>query len=340
MKYGYLGKSGMRVSRLCLGTAAFGGLVGKGGEYGSISEKEAFRMMDAALDAGINFFDTANVYGGVRHRGETIGHRGITEEIIGRWFAQGGNRREKVVLGTKVGRVFEQDELDGPNKAQGLSLYKIRRHFEASLRRLQTDHIELYQMHHVDRNVQWEELWEAFEGLVRSGKVDYIGSSNFAGRDLARAQAAAKERHFMGLISEQHGYNLLNRFPETDALPTARQLGIGVTVFSPLARGLLATDVTKPMTRVLTDDAAMLLETHRAQMEQYSALCRDLGETEANVALAWLISNPAISAPIIGPSSVEELEDVLRAVEIELDASTLQRLDEIFPKTTELSMFK
>jgi aryl-alcohol dehydrogenase-like predicted oxidoreductase len=144
----------------------------------------------------------------------------------------------------------------------------------------------------------------------------------------------------MGLISEQHGYNLLNRFPETDSLPTARQLGIGVTVFSPLARGLLATDVTKPLTRVLTDDAMMLLETHRTQMEQYSTLCRDLGEKEGNVALAWLLSNPAISAPIIGPSSVEELEDVLRAVEIELDASTLQRLDEIFPKTTELSMFK
>lgn len=134
MKYGYLGKSGLRVSRLCLGTAAFGGKVGKEGEYGSISEQEAFRIMDAALDAGINFFDTANVYGGVRLRGETIGHRGITEEIIGRWFAQGGNRRERVVLGTKVGRVFEEDELDGPNKAQGLSLYKIRRHFEASLK--------------------------------------------------------------------------------------------------------------------------------------------------------------------------------------------------------------
>ncbi|MEK3914596.1 aldo/keto reductase [Paenibacillus sp. FSL H7-0331] len=340
MKYGYLGKSGLRVSRLCLGTAAFGGKVGKEGEYGSISEQEAFRIMDAALDAGINFFDTANVYGGVRLRGETIGHRGITEEIIGRWFAQGGNRRERVVLGTKVGRVFEEDELDGPNKAQGLSLYKIRRHFEASLKRLQTDHIELYQMHHVDRNVQWEELWEAFEGLVRSGKVDYIGSSNFAGRDLARAQSVAKERHFMGLISEQHGYNLLNRFPETDTLPTAKELGIGITIWSPLARGLLATDVSKPITRTLTDDALMLLETHRSQMEQFSDLCRELGEKEANVSLAWLLANPAVAAPVIGPSTVEELEDLLRSVEIELDASTMKRLDEIFPASSELSMFK
>ncbi|NHN29843.1 aldo/keto reductase [Paenibacillus agricola] len=342
MKYGYLGRSGLKVSKLCLGTAAFGveGLVTKEREYASIGEKEAFRIMDAALDAGINFFDTANVYGGVRLRGETIGHRGATEEIIGRWFAQGGNRREKVVLATKVGRVFEEDEIDGPNKAQGLSLYKIRRHFEASLKRLQTDHIELYQMHHVDRHVLWEELWEAFEGLVRQGKVDYIGSSNFAGRDLMKAQAAAKERHFMGLISEQHGYNLLNRLPELDVLPTAKELGIGVTIFSPLARGLLALDVMRPITRKLTDDAEMLLATHRSQMEQFSCLCRELGEKEAHVSLAWLLAQPAISSPIIGPSSVEELQDTLRAVEIELDASTLKQIDEIFPVPSEVSMFK
>ncbi|NHN29842.1 aldo/keto reductase [Paenibacillus agricola] len=333
MKYGYLGRSGLKVSRLCLGTAAFGGMGSKEGEYGSISEQEAFRIMDAALDAGINFFDTANVYGGVGHRGEA-------EEIIGRWIAQGGNRRERVVLGTKVGRVFEQDELDGPNKAQGLSLYKIRRHVEASLKRLQTDHIELYQMHHVDRHVLWEELWEAFEGLVRQGKVDYIGSSNFAGRDLMRAQSAAKERRFSGLVSEQHGYNLLNRFPELDVLPTAKELGIGVTIFSPLARGLLATDVTAPITRSLTADAQMLLETHRSQMEQFSSLCRELGEKEAHVSLAWLLTNPAIVSPIIGPSSVQELEDNLRAVEIKLEESVLQRIDQIFPIPQEVSMFK
>ncbi|TBL80123.1 aldo/keto reductase [Paenibacillus thalictri] len=340
MKYGYLGRSGMRVSRLCLGTAAFGGLVSKQGEYASISEKEAFRIMDAALDAGINFFDTANVYGGVRHRGMDMGQRGITEEIIGRWFAQGGNRREKVVLGTKVGRVFEQDDLDGPNKAQGLSLYKIRRHFEASLRRLQTDHIELYQMHHVDRSVGWDELWEALESLVRQGKADYIGSCNFAGTDLQKAQAVAKDRRFMGLISEQQGYNLLNRYPETDVLPAAKELGIGVTIWSPLARGLLALDVTRPITRTLTDDAQMLLDNYRAQMEQFSALCRDLGEKEANVALAWLLANPAVASPVIGPSSVEELEDTLRAVDIHLDESVMRRIDEIFPRPQEVSMFK
>ncbi|MBW7459280.1 aldo/keto reductase, partial [Paenibacillus sepulcri] len=248
--------------------------------------------------------------------------------------------RERVVLGTKVGRMFDDDIIDGPNQPQGLSLYKIRRHFEASLKRLQTDHIELYQMHHVDRNVLWEELWEAFEGLVRQGKVDYIGSSNFAGRDLLKAQSSAKERHFMGLISEQHGYSLVNRYAELDTLPTARDLGIGVTIFSPLARGLLALDITRPVPQTLSGHARKLLESHRPQLEQYSALCRELGEKEAHVALAWLLANPAISAPIIGPCTVAELEDSLRAVEIELDEPTLRRLDEIFPAPRELNIFQ
>ncbi|WP_274650254.1 aldo/keto reductase [Paenibacillus humicola] len=332
MKYGYLGRSGMRVSRLCLGTAAFGSSIKRPGEYGSVTEQEAHRIMDAALDAGINFFDTANVYG-------DLGQRGITEEIIGRWFAKGGNRRERVVLGTKVGRMFDDDTIDGPNKPQGLSLYKIRRHFEASLRRLQTDHIELYQMHHVDRNVLWEELWEAFEGLVRSGRVDYIGSSNFAGRDLLKAQSSAKERHFMGLISEQHGYNLINRFAENDTIPTAKDLGIGVIIFSPLARGLLAIDMSRPIPERLAGHARRLLETHRTQIEQYSALCRELGHKESHVALAWLLAQPAVTAPIIGPCTVEELEDCLKAVEIELDEPTLKRLDEIFPTPRETNLF-
>lgn len=197
MKYSYLGKSGLKVSQLCLGTMNFGP---------ETEEKEAFRIMDAALDAGINFFDTANVYGGQDRRG-------WTEEIIGRWFQQGGGRREKVVLATKVyNDMF--DEQDGPNSGSGLSAYKIRRHFEGSLRRLQTDHIELYQMHHIDRNVSWDELWGAFEILVSQGKADYIGSSNFAGWHIAAAQAKAKERHFLGLVSEQHLYNLLERTPE------------------------------------------------------------------------------------------------------------------------------
>src|SRR5690554_6492633 len=196
MKYTNLGRTGLKVSKLCLGTMNFGQ---------STSEQEAYRIMDAALDAGVNFFDTANGYGGEK--------RGLTEEIIGRWFAQGGNRRERVILATKVYGNME-NPIDGPNMENGLSAYKIRRHLAGSLSRLQTDHIELYQMHHVDRDTSWEELWEVFQSLVQQGVVDYIGSSNFAGWHLALAQSEAKARHIMGLVSEQHKYSLLCREPE------------------------------------------------------------------------------------------------------------------------------
>ncbi len=322
MQYGYLGRAGLRVSRICLGTGAFGEFPGGPKEYGGVDRATGFAVMDAALDAGINFFDTANVYGGV-------GHRGVTETIIGAWFAQGGDRRERVVLGTKVGRVFEQDEIDGPNKDQGLSLYKIRRHFAASLRRLGTDHIELLQMHHADHNVGWDELWEAFEGLVRQGTLDYVGSCNFAAADLACAQAEASARNFMGLISAQHRYNLLDRTIERDIAAEAIRLGIGITVWSPLARGLLAVDTTGQPE--LSKDAQRQLHEHRSQLKEFSELCRDLQTYEATVAVAWLLSRPGVSSVVIGPGSVAELEQTLPATELTLDDSTLARLDEIFP---------
>ncbi|WP_150275857.1 aldo/keto reductase [Paenibacillus tepidiphilus] len=312
MKYTYLGKSGLKVSRLCLGTMNFGP---------ETEEKEAFRIMDAALDAGINFFDTANVYGGEEHRGHT-------EEIIGRWFKQGGGRREKTVLATKVYSDM-YDELDGPNSSRGLSAYKIRRHAEGSLRRLQTDHIELYQMHHVDRKVSWDELWGAFENLVAQGKVDYIGSSNFAGWHIAQAQAEAKARHFLGLVSEQHLYNLLERTPELEVLPAAEGHGLGVIPWSPLAGGLLGRNALAK-TGVRSARSAKL-ERHREQLQQFSALCRELGEHEDQVALAWLLANPAVTAPIIGPRTLEQFEDALRVTEIELDEAALTKLGEIFP---------
>jgi aryl-alcohol dehydrogenase-like predicted oxidoreductase len=322
MQYGYLGRAGLRVSRICLGTGAFGEFGGGPKEYGGVDRATGFAVMDAALDAGINFFDTANVYGGV-------GHRGATETIIGSWFAQGGSRRERVVLGTKVGRVFEQDEIDGPNKDQGLSLYKIRRHFAGSLGRLGTDHIELLQMHHADLNVGWDELWEAFEGLVRQGALDYVGSCNFAAADLAHAQAVAAERHFMGLISAQHRYNLLDRTIERDVIAEAIRLGIGITVWSPLARGLLAVDTTGEPE--LSKDAQRQLPAHRSQLKEFSELCRDLKANEAAVAVAWLLSRPGVSSVVIGPGSVAELEQTLPATELTLDDSTLARLEEIFP---------
>lgn len=324
MKYCSLGRAGLKVSRLCLGTGNFGTGGAEKANWGTVGEAEAFKIMDAALEVGINFFDTANVYGGV-------GHRGYTEGIIGRWFVQGGARREKTVLGTKVGRVMEEDETDGPNMPEGLSLYKIRRHFEGSLKRLQTDHVELLQMHKVDRSVTWDELWEAFEGLVRSGKLDYVGSSNSRGLDIMKAQEAARNRNFMGLVSEQGRYDLLGRMAEVDVIPTVRDQGMGLTVFSPLVRGLLGVNVLEPITRPMSDQAMRQLEQCRPQLTKFSELCRDLGEKEANVALAWTLSCDAVASVIIGPTSVGDLTELMRAVEITLSAETMARLDEIFP---------
>jgi aryl-alcohol dehydrogenase-like predicted oxidoreductase len=314
MQYTYLGRSGMKVSRLCLGTMNFGP---------STEEKEAFRIMDAAVDAGVNFFDTANVYGGTNHKG-------WTEEIIGRWFAQGGNRREKVILATKVYGGMEVPQVS-PNEGGGLSAYKIRRHLEDSLRRLQTDHIELYQMHHIDRSVSWEELWEAFEVHVYQGKIGYVGSSNFAGWDLVKAQAEAKARKFMGLISEQHKYSLLCRLPELEVLPAAQDLGIGVIAWSPLDGGILGGNAFNPSAGSRTERQQGRAEQLRPKLEAFSKLCKELGESEANVALAWTLAHPAMTAPIIGPRTLQQFEDTLRVVDIQLDESALAQLDEIFP---------
>ncbi len=315
MDYTYLGRTGMKVSRLCLGTMNFGPYT---------EEKEAFAIMDKALEAGINFFDTANVYGGA-------GHKGWTEEIIGRWFAQGGKRREKVVLATKVFSDME-DENDGPNAGRGLSAYKIRRHLEGSLRRLQTDHVELYQMHHIERNMTWEESWGVFEALVQQGKAYYIGSSNFAGWHLVQAQAAAAKRNFLGLVSEQHKYNLLCRLPELEVLPAAQAMGMGVIPWSPLGGGLLSGNMLHPQPGARgAQRAATLSAQERAQLEAYAKLCATIGASESNVALAWLLANPAVTAPIIGPRTLQQFEDSLKALSVKLSDDALKELDRIFP---------
>ncbi|WP_168119006.1 aldo/keto reductase [Paenibacillus sp. HB172176] len=314
MEYTYLGKSGMKVSRLCLGTMNFGT---------ETDEKESFRILDAALDAGVNFFDTANVYGGQ-------GNRGRTEEIIGRWFAQGGGRREKVVLATKVYGDME-NQADGPNQLRGLSAYKIRRHLEESLRRLNTDHIELYQMHHVDRNVSWDELWEAFQVQINQGKIGYVGSSNFAGRDLVKAQYEAKARQTLGLVSEQHKYSLLCRLPELEVLPAASEHGIGVIAWSPLDGGLLGGNALKPSGGARSTRSQERVEANREKLEQFGKLCAELGESESNVALAWTLMHPAMTAPIIGPRTLEQFQNTLHTVDIKLSQETMNRLDVIFP---------
>jgi aryl-alcohol dehydrogenase-like predicted oxidoreductase len=313
MQYTKLGRSGLRVSRLCLGTMNFGV---------DTDEKDAFRILDAALDAGINFMDTANIYGW----GENAGR---TEEIIGKWFKQGDGRRERTVLATKVYGDMN-DEHDGPNREAGLSAYKIRRHLEGSLRRLQTDHIELYQMHHVDRSVNWNELWGAFETAAAQGKIGYIGSSNFAGWDIAVAQGEAKARGSIGLVSEQHKYNLLCRLPELEVLPASQALGLGVIPWSPLDGGLLAGNHRRKSGGRRSGNSERL-EKHREQLDAYAAFCDELGQPEDLVSLAWLLANPAVTAPIIGVRTIEQFERSLGALEIELDESALKRIDEIFP---------
>ncbi|SHM53982.1 aldo/keto reductase [Gracilibacillus kekensis] len=314
MEYTYLGRSGMRISKLCLGTMNFGV---------DTEEKEAFKIMDAALDAGINYFDTANNYGW----GENAG---LTEKIIGRWFQQGGNRREKVVLATKMHeKMFDPNY--GPNDEQGLSAYKIKRHLEDSLRRLQTDHVEIYMMHHVDRRTSWEEIWPAFEIANQQGKLDYVGSSNFPGWALAEAQASAKARNFLGLVLEQHKYNLNCRLPELEVLPAAKRYGIGVVPWSPLDGGLLGGNALNPAKNSRSRHSQERAEKQRAQLEQFGALCKEIGEREDTVALAWLLTNSAVDAPIIGVRTVEQIEKSLRAVEVKLTAEVLQKLEEIFP---------
>jgi aryl-alcohol dehydrogenase-like predicted oxidoreductase len=402
MEYAHLGRTGLKVSRLCLGTMNFGPFT---------SEADSFVLMDKALEVGINFFDTANVYG--RVKGE-----GVTEQIIGRWLTQGRGRREKIVLATKVYGGMG----DWPNESK-LSAYHIRRACEESLRRLQTDHIDLYQMHHIDRETPWEEIWQALQVLVQQGKVIYVGSSNFPGWHIARAQAEAKARHFMGLVSEQSLYNLTARMIELEVIPACRAHGLGLIPWSPLAGGLLGGALTKGNTastpkdhpepaypdritsqtsrdtyldlktriqakliarldpkldiartgegrkrvedlfkialaeenillsrveyerlldlildNILADkgrrasgQAQARLEKLRPQLEAYEGLCQEIGEKPADVALAWLLHNPVVTAPIIGPRTIEQLEGSLRAVELKLTDDVLKKLDEIFP---------
>ncbi|RPI32182.1 MAG: aldo/keto reductase [Chloroflexota bacterium] len=306
-----LGRTGLMVSRLCLGTMNFGP---------ETSEADSYTIMDRALELGINFFDTANTYGW------KIGE-GVTEQIVGRWLAQGGGRREKIVLATKVyGRMGE-----GPNDRR-LSAYHIRMACEGSLRRLQTDHIDLYQMHHVDRQTPWEEIWQAMEQLVREGKVIYVGSSNFAAWQIAIAQCEAKERRFMGLVCEQSLYNLNARMVELEVIPACREFGLGVIPWSPLASGLLGGVLHKEnQGRRASEQTRKNIDKHRDQLQKYEALCEEIGEKPADVALAWLLHNPAVTAPIIGPRTIEQLEGSLRSLEIMLPDEILARLNEMWP---------
>jgi aryl-alcohol dehydrogenase-like predicted oxidoreductase len=311
MQYIRLGRTALKVSRLCLGTMNFGP---------HTTEEDSFRIMDRALELGINFFDTANVYGW--KKGE-----GITEGIIGRWFALGGGRRERTVIATKVYGPMG----DWPNEGR-LSALHIRRACEASLKRMQTDHIELFQMHHVDRDAPWEEVWQAMETLVAQGKITYVGSSNFAGFHIAQANEIAKSRHFMGLVCEQSLYNLLDRTIELEVIPACQSYGLGLIPWSPLKGGILGGALQKMNEGRRTSEFAQKnINKYRPQLEKFEAHCAEIEKKPADVALAWLLAQPTITGPIVGPRTVEQLDENVAVLDLKLSDETMKKLDEIFP---------
>ncbi len=314
MEYKSLGRTGLKVSPLCLGTMNFGPQTDEG---------NSFAIMDHAHELGVNFFDTANRYGQMAGQG-TLGD---TERIIGRWFAQGGGRRERTVIATKVYGPMG----NWPNEG-GVNALSLKRECEASLRRLQTDYIDIYQMHHIPRGTPWEEIWQGMEQLVREGKILYAASSNFAGWHIAQANEIAKQRHFMGLVSEQSLYNLNARMVELEVIPVCEAYGLGVIPWSPLAGGLLGGVLEKAREgRRASPQVQQEIERNRSKLEAYEELCRDIGERPADVALAWLLRNPVVTAPIIGPRTQEQLDGSLRAIELQLMDDTLEQLEEIFP---------
>ncbi|MEU7583618.1 aldo/keto reductase [Streptomyces sp. NPDC041068] len=319
MRYTQLGRTGLKVSRLTLGTMNFGP---------QTNDADSHTIMDAALGAGVNYFDTANVYG------QTVG-KGRTEEIIGTWFAQGGGRRDKVVLATKVyGNMTPDGEPTWPNHDR-LSALNIRREVEASLRRLQTDHIDIYQFHHIDRQTPFEEIWQAIDTLVAQGKILYAGSSNFPGYKIAQANETARRLGSYGLVSEQCLYNLAVRDAEMEVIPAAQDYGVGVIPWSPLHGGLLGGVLKKEgegSRRTGGRAAAELAKPEvRARVQAYEDLLDKHGLEPGEVALAWLLTRPGVTSPIVGPRTADQLTSALRAVELDLSQELLASLDEIFP---------
>src|SRR5258708_4005772 len=311
MEYTHLGRTGLKVSRLCLGTMNWPWLT---------TEPEAYEIMDRSLELGINFFDTANIYGG--KQGE-----GLTEQVIGRWFKQGSGRRAKTVLATKVYNCMGE----WPNESR-CSAPHIRQACEDSLRRLQTDHIDLYQMHHIDRNTPWEEVWQAMEQLVQAGKVLYVGSSNFAGWHIAQANEAAKSRHFMGLVCEQTRYNLICRTPELEVIPACQQYGVGLIPWGPLMGGVLAGAAAKAKSgRRADSNAARELKANYAKVVAYEKWCAKRKLDPAQVALAWLLHQKAVTAPIIGPRTGTQVDTAMKALKLKFSVAMLKELDAIFP---------
>lgn len=315
MHYRNLGRTALKVSELCLGTMNFGPRT---------DEAESFRILDAAMAAGINFVDTANQYGG------ELGV-GTTETLLGKWLKNNPQQRDRVILATKVHEPMSADIND-----RGLSARHIQQACEASLVRLGVEHIDLYQMHHVDRSAPFDEIWQAMERLIAQGKITYVGSSNFPGWTIARANEQAQRRALLGLVAEQSLYNLLERRVELEVLPACKEYGLGVIPWSPLAGGLLAgpadsSGAPNANGRRQADGAVAAAAQHAAGLQGFFELCTDLQESPSAIALAWLLHQEPVTATIIGPGSLEQLNSILHVPDISLNTETLQTLDQLFP---------
>jgi aryl-alcohol dehydrogenase-like predicted oxidoreductase len=312
MKYVTLGRSGLKVSRLCLGTFNF--------EW-YIDQPAELTILEKAFEHGINFIDTANVYGA---EGKGIG---TVENTIGKWFGEHPGRRDQVVLASKVNNKMGEGVNDG-----GLSAYHVRKACEDSLLRLKTDHLDLYYLHHFDPSTRWDEIWQALEVLIHQGKILYVGTSNFAAWQIFQGQTNALNHGLLGLVADSSRYNLSARLPELELLPALKELGIGLMPWSPLGGGLLGGSLKKVTEgRRSRQKKQKEVEANREKLEKYESLCSKLGISPANLAMAWLLQNPVVTAPILGARNVEQLEESIKALDIQLDTQTNQELDSIWP---------
>jgi aryl-alcohol dehydrogenase-like predicted oxidoreductase len=312
MEYTKLGTTGLEVSRICLGCMSFG-VPERGGHPWSLDEDRATPIMRRALEAGINFFDTANVYS-----------EGTSEEIVGK-VLRAHARRDEVVLATKVhGRVHA-----GPNGA-GLSRKAVLAEVDNSLRRLGMDYVDLYQIHRFDPTTPVEETLEALHDVVKAGKARYIGASSMYAWQFAKMLHASKVHGWARFVSMQDHYNLLYREEEREVLPLCADEGIGVIPWSPLARGRLTRDWDAVTARSETDEFGRRLyaETDQAIVGAVAAVAAKRGASRAQVALAWLLSKPVVSAPIVGVTRLEQLDDILGALSVRLSPEEVDQLEE------------
>jgi aryl-alcohol dehydrogenase-like predicted oxidoreductase len=298
-----LGASGLKVSIIGLGCNNFGM---------RIDQAQTRMVVDAALDCGVNFFDTADIYGGSK-----------SEVFLGDALK---GRRDKAVLATK----FANPMGEGAYLRGGARRYIVKA-VEDSLKRLHTDHIDLYQMHHIDRAAPVEEILQAMDRLIAQGKITYVGSSNFPGWAIARFNEKALASHRLGLVCEQSLYNLVERRAELEVLPACQAYGVGVIAWSPLAGGLLAGASGETSGRRAGAQARDAAQLNAPGLAAFTAFCAELGQAPGVVAIAWLLHQPGITSAIVGPRRRDQFAALLQAPRLGLDESALARLDAIFP---------